>query len=539
MVKQTMQQNHQYYRILSGESRPFPGIYEAVSEQLLLLIFKARQLYHDPKYRPWFEEQHRVLKALRDNTELRRIFTEQSNTQEPTLALGASTSSQPTALTNALNVMCHLYNGFDEGNISLKSWGAMQEVQTTPDFFSPGPRTWKTPELAKFVGDDLFNILTECKAWSSPIPAEARQGYYHQDLSVAHSCTSELLERLQQYHEIDEATILARTIGRVINGFYLYKKDTDLPAWLSPFKEEHRRLLDCSGQNTNDVSKLKEQLMKTGRTKFVGNMFQVASWYEIQAMYDDYVNLYADEIIGWFNKTMKYFRPTDFIRYTWKFATVTPNKDEKIENTTAWKKDYCQITIQRDELLRLIRTNTLQDAAINLAGCLQYAYRKLINHDAPRTTKEEQEIKDTNSVEFLGIRNRTINTVKRLESFEKWYENNKVLLVSNKKIRTEKIDVVVRVAGLKAYDLQEGVPDGPKQKVKDGINERIKTDTSLCLPQDISDTSLNRYRHAVQRIINDEIDTLLMEQKKKNKRFPYSEERGAIRPLWEKCLTRQ
>ncbi|MFU1814777.1 hypothetical protein, partial [Enterococcus faecium] len=59
-----------YDRVLSGESHPFPGIYEAVSEQLLLLIFKARQLYQNPEYRPWFEEQHRVLSALRANTEL-------------------------------------------------------------------------------------------------------------------------------------------------------------------------------------------------------------------------------------------------------------------------------------------------------------------------------------------------------------------------------------------------------------------------------------------------------------------------------------
>ncbi|MDH7074846.1 hypothetical protein QE664_25230, partial [Escherichia coli] len=71
------------------------------------------------------------------------------------------------------------------------------------------------------------------------------------------------------------------------------------------------------------------------------------------------------------------------------------------------------------------------------------------------------------------------------------------------------------------------------------INERIKTDTSLCLPQDISDTSLNRYRHAVTRIVNNEIDTLLMEQKKKNKRFPYSKDRHAIQPLWSKCLIEQ
>ena len=50
MVTRTMQQK--YDRVLSGESHPFPGIYEAVSEQLLLLIFKARQLYQNPEYRP-------------------------------------------------------------------------------------------------------------------------------------------------------------------------------------------------------------------------------------------------------------------------------------------------------------------------------------------------------------------------------------------------------------------------------------------------------------------------------------------------------
>ena len=366
MVNQTMQQN-QYYRILSGESRPFPGIYEAVSEQLLLLIFKARQLYQDPEYRPWFEEQHKVLLALRDNTELQKIFNKQ---RKENFALGASTSSQPTALTNALNVMCHLYNGFDEGNISLKSWGAMQEVQTTPDFFSLGPRTWKTPELAKFVGDDLFNILTECKAWSSPIPAETRQGYCHQDLSVAHSCTSELLAHLNQYHEIDESAILARVIGITVNGFYK-KNNTDLPEWLSPFKEEHKIFRDCPEQNTGDVIRRKEQLLKTGRTEFVNNLCRVANWYEIESIYDEYVRLYANEIISWFNKTMEYFKPTDFIRYTWKFATVTPDKDTETWHTTAWEKDYCQITIQRDELLRLIHTNTLQDAVIYLYHCLQ------------------------------------------------------------------------------------------------------------------------------------------------------------------------
>ncbi|EFU7132578.1 hypothetical protein HTZ47_004642, partial [Escherichia coli] len=102
------------------------------------------------------------------------------------------------------------------------------------------------------------------------------------------------------------------------------------------------------------------------------------------------------------------------------------------------------------------------------------------------------------------------------------------------------IDVAVRLVGLKAYDLHEGIPDSPKRKVKDGINEDIKADTSLRLSKtNISDTSLNRYRRTVKEIINNEIDAFLLEQKKKNKRFPYSEDRDVIRPLWGKCLTGQ
>ncbi|MCL0286101.1 hypothetical protein M2T22_26030, partial [Escherichia coli] len=112
MVTRTMQQK--YDRVLSGESHPFPGIYEAVSEQLLLLIFKARQLYQNPEYRPWFEEQHRVLSALRANTELLRIFREQRNAEEPELIIKESTLPLLTNsnLTDSLNIMCHLYNGF-------------------------------------------------------------------------------------------------------------------------------------------------------------------------------------------------------------------------------------------------------------------------------------------------------------------------------------------------------------------------------------------------------------------------------------------
>lgn len=204
-------------------------------------------------------------------------------------------------------------------------------------------------------------------------------------------------------------------------------------------------------------------------------------------------------------------------------------------------KDYCQITIQRDELLKLIYTNTLQDAAMNLAGCLQQAYieplKREINYPGINIDAKEREIRK--SIEFRSELNNFTNIMKQLETFEKWYNANKILLVSNKKKRTEKIDVNIRLAGLKGYDLNEGIPDGQGRKIKDGVNELVKADSSLQLPQDISDTSLNRYRQAVQHIIKDEIDTLLIAQREKNKINPYSEDRYSIRPLWGKCLVEQ
>ena len=74
-----------------------------------------------------------------------------------------------------------------------------------------------------------------------------------------------------------------------------------------PFKEEHKIFKDCPEQNTGDVIRRKEQLLKTGRTEFVNNLCRVANWYEIESIYDEYVRLYANEIIDWFNKTMEVF----------------------------------------------------------------------------------------------------------------------------------------------------------------------------------------------------------------------------------------
>lgn len=534
MVTKKVKTNHPYYRVLSGTSMPFPHIHEAVSEQLLLLIFKARRLYLDPEYRPWFDEQHRILSALRANTKLQSILEK----NRENYSISETDNPLSKDLYAAFQVMCHLYNGFDNRLVSLKTWGDMNR-EPTAKFVGQNSGGWKTPEMEEFVRNDLFNILTDCKAHCSPLPALVRQGYCHQDLSVAHSCTKELLEQLNRYHQIDESTILARTLGLAINN--CYHSETEIPEWLSPFENEYKSPWNCEKPDTNDVSKLRKQLLTIGRTEFVDKMFSLANKNATKIIYDGYVKLYALEIYEWLNKLVQYFKGNDFIRYTWKFTTIISDESDTIENTTAWEKDYCQITIQRDELLKLIYTNTLQDAAMNLADCLQQAYTEPLKMEInyPGINIDAKERKIRKSIEFRSELNNFTNIMKQLEIFEKWYNANKILLVSNKKIRTEKIDVNIRLAGLKGYDLNEGIPDGQGRRIKDGVNELVKADGSLQLPQDISDTSLNRYRQAVQHIIKDEIDTLLIAQREKNKINPYSEDRYSIRPLWGKCLVEQ
>lgn len=56
---------NQFCMYLSGAATPFPYIYDAISEQILLLILKARKLNEDTEFSKWFSEQHQALTELR------------------------------------------------------------------------------------------------------------------------------------------------------------------------------------------------------------------------------------------------------------------------------------------------------------------------------------------------------------------------------------------------------------------------------------------------------------------------------------------
>lgn len=169
-------------------------------------------------------------------------------------------------------------------------------------------------------------------------------------------------------------------------------------------------------------------------------------------------------------------------------------------------KSGCQISIKRDTLLKLIHTNALHDAADSLADCLlriydQPAEEMLREKDSiPQITDRERHVYSSNSYHFGNANQGNYpKWIDILKFFEKWHENNKVLLISHKKKRTERISVVIRLAGLKFYDLKMGIPDDDGMKIKDGVHDLVKQDTSLRFEKAISNVSLQRYYSQVKK----------------------------------------
>lgn len=526
---------HLFRTFLSGVVSPFPNIYDAISEQILLLIFKARQLNENPEFRKWFTEQHRVLTELRAKSDdlNKRLF---GNNRHPFIE-----KPEPDSLMDALRFMCPIYTGFDKGKISLQSWGEMSQEPSRQQ----GRLVKENEIIGKFIQNDVFAILIENSTYCPPIPLQERKGYCHQDLSIAHSCSNELLSQLDDFHKIDSLQILADAIFNLINE--LRKSNIAIPDYLSQFDEIHTNFWVGEKRKTSTFHKIIELINNEGRIEFIERLSEQSEPVHINYLLDEFIGIYALEIIQWLSKLQMYFNYAQSTAFKWKFTTVmldtnvSSEEKEEQQPTVAWESDYCQISIKRDTLLKLIQTNSLHDAADSLANCLLRIY----NQPAEQMRREkgiippisDEELCVYNSNEYYfgnGSQGNYQKWVDTLLFFEKWYEANKVLLISQKEKRTERISVVTRLAGLKYYDLKMGIPSGKGMKIKDGVYDLVKQDTTLRFEGTISNVSLQRYYSQVKKIIEADVDALLLSQRKNNSRYPFSGAYHAIKPLWSK-----
>ncbi|MCL6381553.1 hypothetical protein [Pectobacterium parmentieri] len=525
---------HLFCTFLSGAVTPFPNIYDAISEQILLLILKARQLNEDTEFSKWFAEQHQVLTKLRAQSDkINEIYNQNRYMLD-------FEETKQDSLMNALIFMRPLYTGFDEGKVSLKTWGEMNR--------QPSEQGLRFAEqnklLEKFIQDDVFAILTKDPTHCPPIPPQERKGYCHQDLSIAHSCCNELLSRLDDFNKIDSLSILADAIYNLITA--LHHANIATPDCLSEFEKVHTNFLIGERRKNDVFHKIIKLINDEGRVEFIERIAEQCAPQYVNYLFDQFVGIYASEIIQWLTELQMYFKYAQSTPFEWQFTTITPDtnassEDEERQPAMAWKSDYCQISIKRDTLLKLIQTNALHHAADFLADCLLSIYYQPAEQmrrekgAIPQISNRERHVYNSNSYHFYNApqgnyqKNRDI-----LQSFEKWHENNKALLISHKKTRTERVGVAVRLAGLKCYDLKMGIPDGNRMKIKDGVYDLVKQNTSLRFENSISDVSLQRYHSQVKKIIEKDIDALLLSQRNKNSKYPFIGAYHATKPLWSK-----
>lgn len=520
---------------LSGTAAPFPHIYDAVSEQLLLLILKARQLNENPDYSNWFAEQHRVLAKLRAlSGKINQIFPRNN------YALNFIEPEQDNLL-DALYFLNHIYTGYDEGKVSLKSWGEMNRQPSEHGFRFPE----QNKRLDDFIQNDMLGILTAGSINCPPIPPQARKGYCHQDLSIAHSCSSELLFRLNNFHKIDSLLILADAIYTLITDFRHAGIAT--PDCLSEFEKVHRDILGEKGWDNYVFINIRKLINDEGREQFIERIVEQCEPQHAEYLYNQFIGIYASNIIKWFADLQIYFKMSQSTPFEWKFTTILadttlPSEADDQRHTVAWESDYCQISIKRDTLLKLIQTHALHDATDSLADYLQRIYREPAGEmlkdmgTIPPVSDRERQVYSSNSYHFYNTLQSNYQKCRDvLKSFEKWHENNKELLINQKKTRIERVDVQVRLAGLKCFDLKVGIPDGNSMKVKDGVYDLVKQDANLHFENSISNVSLQRYHSQVKKIIETDIDSLLQSQRNNNSKSPFSGAPYAIKPLWSKC----
>lgn len=517
---------------LTADRPPFAEIYDAVSEQLLLLIFKARKLALDPAWHGWFAEQHRLLGILCAKKEqLAEIYKHDS------YVIGEKEKPVDDVLY-ALILMRRLFNGFDNNQVSIKTWG---QINKQPESWH-GRFSHSLMAESAFINDELIEILIKAKAGSEPIPAEVRQGYCHQDLSIAWSRADLLIEKLNAWFAIDPLTLLSEAVFQLV---YLYRNQRPaLPDWLSRFGGVHiynpvPTISDNPG--FTEINKI----LKQHKRQFIRDVQSNADEREAEHLLDLYRNAAAKHVCDWLWEIMAYLKTPQWMPFLWKLCTVIPPADANKEENDAqpWNDDYCQITILRENLLELIQKNSLGEATRFLSDCLMRIYRNAAANKAqglPASISDEEK-KGYTSNHYLFTPPRELARERDAESvmgFEKWYQQNKVLLTSHNVKRTEKVSVEAWLAGLKCFDLKRGIPNGDAMKIKDGVYEKIKNDKNLKMPKGTSPNSLQRYHNRVKEVISARIDTLIEQQQTSNQLAPYSGARDAFKPLWEKSPIR-
>lgn len=506
---------NQLIELLNGNRRLFTEVYEAAAEQYLLLALKARHLYSNGQ-KKWFIEQDEVLKKL---------MTQRDEIVEAYEGFFLTyPSRQP--LDVAMHVMSSFYQGFDDNNKIMQTWGEMNRVPTkggsSTDYRNARQDYNETRQ--RYVQQDLFNLLSESTPTSTSIPLDERMGYSHHDLAISFSCSDIIISSLNEFFNIDHLDILDKTVE-------CFSRDD------SDFNDLASLLL--KRRNMDDDSK-NDAITRSAVINKIELLFSKISETDVQYFLSIYVGLVAQATHEWLMGTQRHFKFKYPVNYNWKYKVVDLREEDANYLSSLTNNDILgQISISRSSIIQLIRRNGatgFDDVALEISRELGALYSELlkqsskIDENSVDENKEHIESNDNDT-----DKSKVINPDRAtayLEHLTKWHEKNRVLLIKDEDAkRQDKVNVAGWLCGLIACDLKEGIPNKPTRYINN-VFEMAKRDGHLSGMAVGSIASLYRYYRNIKNGI-DKSTELINKQKKTNQSYPFNGAIYSSRPLWD------
>lgn len=510
---------------LMGHQKPYESMYEAVSEQVMLLLLSARKLYKNKEYALWFDYHQGLLDSLNaDEKQINQLFTSRFDRYQHSYYRDRDSTG--------LILLGSFFNGYDKGLSSLQSWNQLC-TRYSPDISdrAKGRGRQRPADEAKryhYLIDDFKNMLPRD---IKPILPEARLGYSHQSLMLAHLRADEITKYIVDFEEIDHTKVLAESI-------YIFlceqkKNKKPVPEVLKFISERSELKFFNVGESValSDIEVICE-LMTFGNNEN-SKIYQEVdttikcnldsfSTDDMSSLWEIIHETYARYVHEWLRPIVGLLRVRNHSGFHWK-VSKKPCESDNMKFLYGASKHTFNIEIGDSTLKQLVDNHGVYDAIYFLADYL------IGNIDNQVLETKEGSVSDYSLKPKANDSDANWKMIRYINSFIEWYQINKVLFIDKTIKREGKPKVNLWFAGLNAYDLKNGIAKNQKQLLKDIL--AVKSEQF-----GVSEITLKRYHSRVKKIIDKDIEILVEEQQSLNKDAPFNGFNLAFRPLWSDTL---
>lgn len=468
-----------------------------VAEQIHLLALTARHLYMDEQSKPWFDRYHELEQTL---------LAEEALLKEYFSGVFGESDGR-SCEEHVRDVLIGVFAPMDDGKSGLDCLIEAKlavNKNTSPRY---GADNW-SPIL------QVIQTEIEAKGFPQPISAEKRLGYRHHNLFVALKYYDDVVQPFSAY-QFDIKKIVAEAV------FYYWQATEDTRFFSAQLAEDIARdyvNFDTYSTNINMVYENIEQIVRS-----INEQLDDLDDKQVKYLYDKLFEAHYYHLATTTETVLKPFWAANLlVPFDWRFQTLESEDKPLLRRSSGHD---CQINIDRQELLNLIKSNQLDYALSKLGRCLYHSYH---NQAADSLGKEEQSTKYSNNPAYYNFAR--LEKAQSMFNFVHWSHQVRVLFTQERKPPT--IEAIVDA--IRCYDMKNGIFNQPKQKLQDAADAIHQTylDTDPDA-KGKSAVSIKRNYAKIKKLIEAQVIDLVKEQKDLTKQSHSAGAGRILKPLWD------